>query len=185
MIHWWRSETTAREMLTKLFAVFYWQLPESPYGLDRAEEFNENRPLFELKAKYFTKKYANLMKQLKYEDKDWDFDCDENDLKSFKLKVKEEGKEKEKEKEKEKNNNANINLVFSDRGRRATTIQCGIDELMRDVIQRCLNKFGISEKIEEILFISNCRRLNMNSSVEDNKLQDNCKIDIIYDVLFA
>jgi hypothetical protein len=33
--------------------------PESPYGLDRTEEFTKNRALYEKKIKYFTKKYAN------------------------------------------------------------------------------------------------------------------------------
>ena len=80
--------------------------------------------------------------------------------------MKEEGKEKEKEKE--KNNNDDIILAFSDNGRRTTNIQCGINELMRDVIQKCLNILGISKTLEEILFISNCKRLNMNSSVKDN-----------------
>jgi len=56
---------------------------------------------------------------------------------------------------------------------------------MNDVIKRCLNKFGISENLTEILLISNCRNLNMNFSVKDNELKNNSKIDIIYDVLFA
>ena len=51
------------------------QLPDSPYGLDRAEECNNNRSLYEEKIRYFTKKYANSMSYLKGFDrkKDWDF----------------------------------------------------------------------------------------------------------------
>ena len=59
------------------------------------------------------------------------------------------------------------------------------NELIRDVIQRCLNIFGISKTLEEILLISNYRRLNLNSSVKDNGLNDKCRIEIIYDVIFA
>ena len=55
----WKEEYTITEVLTNVFALFYMGNPESPYGLDRAKEFLENRSLFEKKAKYFTKKYAN------------------------------------------------------------------------------------------------------------------------------
>ena len=79
------------------------------------------------------------MKKLKLDYQEWDFSYNEKDLDSIKLKVQkenEEKKEKEKEKEKEKDNNDDIILVFSDNGRTKTTIQCGPNELMRDIIQR-------------------------------------------------
>ena len=56
---------------------------------------------------------------------------------------------------------------------------------MRDVIQRCLNKLEISTNLEEMLFISNERRININSSVQDNGLRHDAKIDIIHDVIYA
>ena len=173
-INWWRPETTVREILTKLYSIFYWLNPDSGFGIDRAEEYKENRSLFELKAKYFTRKYANPMKATKIDDKDWDFNYNEKDLEAFKLKI---------QKENEKIDD--IILIFSDNGRRTTPIKCGINELMRDVIQRCLNIFGISKNLEEILFISTYRRLNLNSSVKDNGLNDKSRIEIIYDVIFA
>ena len=58
-LNWWKPEYRMREVLTNIFALFYMGNPESPYGLDRAEEFRENRTLHEEKIKYFTKKYAN------------------------------------------------------------------------------------------------------------------------------
>ena len=33
--------------------------PDSPYGLDRRNEYINNRALYEEKVKYFTRKYAN------------------------------------------------------------------------------------------------------------------------------
>ena len=33
--------------------------PDSPYGLDRANEFKTNKKLYEDKIKFFTRKYAN------------------------------------------------------------------------------------------------------------------------------
>ena len=52
-----------REVLSNLFALFYLPNPESPYGLDRVDEFWENRELYDKKIKYFTKKYANKLSQ--------------------------------------------------------------------------------------------------------------------------
>ena len=59
LINWWTPKITPREILSRLYSIFYWQNPESPYSFDRAKEFKFNRSLYELKARYFTKKYAN------------------------------------------------------------------------------------------------------------------------------
>ena len=104
-LNWWKKEYTMREVLASIFALFYLGNPDSPYGLDRAEEFRNNRKLFEKKVVYFTKKYANeiegdifgdpiklnknrklLEKELKnlikkYDTKkDWDFSYGEQNL---------------------------------------------------------------------------------------------------------
>ena len=74
-LNWWKPEYKIREVLTNIFALFYMANPESPYGLDRAEEFLENRAVYEEKAKHFTKKYANPMANITIDpNKDWDFD---------------------------------------------------------------------------------------------------------------
>ena len=74
-LNWWKPEYTMREVLTNIFALFYLGNPESPYGLDRAAEFRNNRTLYEEKIKKFTKKYANPMKGFTPCDKNknWDF----------------------------------------------------------------------------------------------------------------
>ena len=74
-LNWWKPEYTMREVLTNIFALFYLGNPDSPYGLDRADEFRENRAVYEEKVKLFTKKYANPMRGSKPSDpnKDWDF----------------------------------------------------------------------------------------------------------------
>ncbi len=58
-LNWWKPEYTMREVLTGIFALFYKGNPDSPYGIDKAEEFRKNYPLYEKKMKYFTQKYAN------------------------------------------------------------------------------------------------------------------------------
>ena len=74
-LNWWKPQYKMLEVLTNIFGLFYMANPESPYGLDRAQELRFNKPLHEEKIKYFTKKYAspgrcNIEKQ--YLDS-WDF----------------------------------------------------------------------------------------------------------------
>ena len=55
----WNPSTTPAEILSKIFAIFYIHNPDSPFGIKRAEEYLINKPLYEEKIKYFTKKYAS------------------------------------------------------------------------------------------------------------------------------
>ena len=63
------------ELLTNIFALFYKANPDNCFDLNKAEEFRENRAVYEEKIRLFTKKYANPMNpQIKYDrNKDWDF----------------------------------------------------------------------------------------------------------------
>ena len=75
-LNWWSPEYTMRELLTNIFALFYLANPDSPYGLDRADEFRNNRAIYEEKIKEFTRRYASPMRnQNVFPDKnmDWDF----------------------------------------------------------------------------------------------------------------
>ena len=58
-LNWWRPEYKMAEVLTNIFGLFYMANPESPYGIDRADEFRNRRALYEDKIKFFTRKYAN------------------------------------------------------------------------------------------------------------------------------
>ena len=72
---WWKPEYKMRDVILSIFALFYMQNPESPYGIDRAVEYSNNRSLYEEKIRYFTKKYANIISYSKGFDKikKWDF----------------------------------------------------------------------------------------------------------------
>ena len=74
-LNWWKQEYTMREVLTNIFALFYLGNPDSPYGLDRAEEFRNNRVLYEEKIKKYTKQFASPMKGFKWypKNQNWDF----------------------------------------------------------------------------------------------------------------
>ena len=57
-LNWWKPHYRMREVLECIFALFYLQNPDSPYGVDKAKEFQDDRPLYEEKIKYFIDKYA-------------------------------------------------------------------------------------------------------------------------------
>ena len=62
-----------KQVLCDIFALFYMPNPDSPYGLDRADEFRNNRGLHEEKIRYFNKKYANSPICNKEYKQSWDF----------------------------------------------------------------------------------------------------------------
>ena len=63
-----------REVFINIFSLFYKANPDSPYGLDRADEYNENRAVYEAKIEHFTKKYGNPIRIFKQNPtEDWDF----------------------------------------------------------------------------------------------------------------
>ena len=73
-LSWWKPEYTMREVFINIFALFYKANPDSPYGLDRADEYKENRAVYEEKIKHFTKKYGNPIRIFKQNPtEDWDF----------------------------------------------------------------------------------------------------------------
>ena len=72
-LNWWNENTRMKQVLCDIFALFYMPNPDSPYGLDRADEFIYNRVLHEEKIRYFTKKYANQPFCNEEYKQSWDF----------------------------------------------------------------------------------------------------------------
>ena len=64
-LNWWKPYYTLKEVFSNIFMFSYMANPDSPYALNRSDEFRNNRPLYEEKAKYFTKKYATQHRILK------------------------------------------------------------------------------------------------------------------------
>ena len=72
-LNWWDKTRNIRQVLTDIFALFYLSNPESPYGLERADEFRKNEELYNAKCKYFTQKYASPNASQQIYTQDWDF----------------------------------------------------------------------------------------------------------------
>ena len=58
--NWWKPSNTVKEIIAKLYTIFYLENPDSAFGLERANEYLYNKSLYELKARYFTKKMPTL-----------------------------------------------------------------------------------------------------------------------------
>ena len=74
-LNWWEPKYTMQEVLTNIYGLFYMANPDSPYGLDRANEYRFNKDLYNKKAQYFTKKYASpnsMYGNIEFTDS-WDF----------------------------------------------------------------------------------------------------------------
>jgi len=71
----WKPHYTMFEVLHNIYGIFYWPNPDSPYGLDKAKEFLDNRQLYNEKAKFFTEKYAGAesIGLEKIYNESWDF----------------------------------------------------------------------------------------------------------------
>ena len=77
ILKYWKPEYTIKEVLTHLFVCLTRPNPDCSdnYGLERANEFRNNKALYDEKVKYFTKKYASPIDFKNYFniDSDWDF----------------------------------------------------------------------------------------------------------------
>ncbi len=159
----WNPSYTVGFILTKLYALFYQVNPESAFDKEIANEYLFNRPLYESKVIFFTKKYANPASGYYRDlDKDWDFSCIEKDLTPF-VKPKENNSEIYNEYD---GNEKNIDVLFHINGNIKIIIQCQLKEKIRDVVDRFLIKCSYKSKNElQLLYMYNSRKLNLDKQV--------------------
>ena len=182
---WWKPEITARQLLTQLAFIIYNPNPDNAYELDRVIEYKFKRALYEEKAKYFTKKYAHPLNSSIRRAQRWDFSYyDEVFIPYENPKVKEIKKEPY---EQDSNDNEKIILVFDNNGINKIYIECKMNELTIDVIQRCVDKLGISKNIfsDDILFLYNKGKINFYKSIRNNGFCTHPLINIVYELKFA
>ena len=75
-LNFWKPEYRINKVLPEIFYLFSQNNPDSPYDDklgSRRNEYINNRTIFEEKARYFTKKYANPLGKRKEYTTDWDF----------------------------------------------------------------------------------------------------------------
>ena len=201
----WKPGTKIRLILAKLYTIFYMANPECCYDKNIGKEYKENRGLYELKVKYFTKKYASPF-NLKEYDKDWDFTIDEKDPKFIKLKEqlnkdKNDGTnnsnksidnnqvnkqiKKTNSPDENENNGIKLSFIFT---HDVIEIQCKSKDIIRDVISRVKSRFSWKNISDEIMYIFNCNRItNMDISIEDAGIENYFSILMIdtHDIMYC
>ena len=76
-LNWWSPIYSMKEVFNNIYALFYMNNPDSPYGIDRADELRNHKDLYDEKARYFTEKYAKSNRTGKDEYSGcWDFTYD-------------------------------------------------------------------------------------------------------------
>ena len=161
----------AKELLIKLYSIFYFPNPNFYYCRDVYNEFTNNKMLYETKAEYFTYKYSNKSKSKNNEEQfSWDFS--DNELIAF----------KRKKEIKEFNYNANeiISISFSILGFEYISILCKLGELTSNVIKRFTDKCALNIS-GNIICVLNLRKLNLDVPIGENELKDGSEITFIYD----
>jgi len=78
-LNWWKPFYTIREVLNNIYALFYMGNPDSPYGIERADELKNHKDLYDEKVRYFTAKYASATRKNKDEYSSWDFTYDKKE----------------------------------------------------------------------------------------------------------
>ena len=176
-INSWKPTDCAKKLLIDIYTIFYWPNLEKPHSLEIANEYLNKRELFEKKAAYFVKKYANPLtgiynrRPLKF----WDFSCDENYLNSMKINQK-------KQLNYDYNGDELINLIIYVNGvsKNEQMIQCKSKEKTRYVIERFKVKYSIDIKLnKDTLFIINNHQIKLDSTIGENRLYTNTIITII------
>ena len=178
----WKPTNTPKEMLFKLYTIFYFQNAKSPYGLDRYDEYRYNEVLFERKVKYFTREYAAQGKSeiTIYENKDWDFSYPFDEPNFF-------GKKKEETPKINQNITANnlsneiINFIFELNGIKKIVFKCAKNEITRNIVKKVLAHLNLKDDKIFLVIYSN-RKLNLDTPIAENNLNDKHPISIIYDV---
>ena len=75
-LNYWKNYYTIKKVIPEIFVLLYKNNPDCGYDIERNEEFQNNRKLFEENARFFTKKYANQMvcSEFRYKKvSEWDF----------------------------------------------------------------------------------------------------------------
>ena len=71
ILKFWKPEYQVKDILISIYALFYMTNAACSYNLNMANEYINNRELYNKKVEYFTKKYANPLRSGRIQN--WDF----------------------------------------------------------------------------------------------------------------
>ena len=156
----WKPSTNAKEILTKLYTIFYKNDLENAFDLDKKEEYKKHYDLFRAKALFFTKKYASPLSKIKIDKtKGWDFFCCDCIFNPLDLRPEEE--KIISYNRYDNNNNKYINVIVLINGTIKIDVKCLLKDTTRDIIKRLSFKYHLSFDAE-VLYLCCCRKLNLD-----------------------
>ena len=173
----WKSSTTPREILTKLYVIFYKTDLDYSFDSDRKEEYIKHYDLFRSKVLFFTKRYASPFSEIKIDkNKGWDFSCYNYIFNPLNFRPKEE---KIISYNKYDDNIEYINLIFSINGTsNKIEIKCQLKDTIRDIITRLSFKYH-SYFDTSNLYIYSAQKLNIDIPIGYNSFSNNSTIIVI------
>ena len=154
----WKPSTNAKEILTKLYTIFYKNDLENAFDLDKKEEYKKHYDLFRAKALFFTKKYASPFSKIKIDKtKGWDFFCCDCIFNPLDLRPEEEKIISYNRYD----NNKCINVIVLINGTIKIVVKCLLKDTTRDIIKRLSFKYHLSFDAE-VLYLYSCEKLNLD-----------------------
>ena len=172
----WKPSTNAKEILTKLYTIFYKNELENAFDLDKKEEYKKHYDLFRAKALFFTKKYASPFSKIKIDSiKEWDFFCYNYIFNPLDLRPEEEKIISYNRYD----NNKYINVIVLINGTIKIGVKCLLKDTTRDIIKRLSFKYHLSFDAE-VLYLYSCEKLNLDIPIGYYHFDNNKVITIIF-----
>ena len=157
----WNESTNVREILTKLYSIYYLLNPDNPYSEEPIYFYRKDRELYYLKVRFFTNKYAKI-------DSFEDFQSFYKWKLSLPSSKKSEGE--------------NIKLlIFNINGKQKCCVGCDSNMRIKELEYRIENLIGRKSN-QEPLFIYEGRKLDENLTLGENGLKNESYVTIISDV---
>ena len=157
----WNKSTNVREILTKLYSIYYLLNPDNPYSEEPIYFYRKDRELYYLKVRFFTNKYAKI-------DSFEDFQSFYKWKLSLPSSKKSEGE--------------NIKLlIFNINGKQKCCVGCDSNMRIKELEYRIENLIGRKSN-QEPLFIYEGRKLDENLTLGENGLKNESYVTIISDV---
>ena len=175
----WKPSTNAKEILTKLYTIFYKNELENAFDLDKKEEYKKHYDLFRAKALFFTKKYASPFSKIKIDKtKGWDFFCYNYIFNPLDLGPEEENIISYNRYDND-NNNKYINVTVLINGTIKIDVKSLFKDTTRDIIKRLSFKYYLSFDAE-VLYLNNGRKLNLDIPIGYYHFNNHLVITIIF-----
>ena len=164
----WNKSTNVREILTKLYSIYYLLNPDNPYSEEPIYFYRKDRELYYLKVRFFTNKYAKI-------------DSFEDFQSFYKWKLSLPSNKKSDENNNKILKNESIKLTFNINGEPNKFYYCCNPNMRIDELRKIISNMARRDLKWEI-YIYEGRKLDANLTLGENGLKNESYVTIISDV---